>query len=72
MTEPRTELEKAEDALASFRNWMKSGQPYLPGVDFISNPGLDVHILSALEDFVRVKRVAEQSKPAKRVSLTEA
>lgn len=66
-----TELEKAQAAQAAFRQSMQNGHPCLPGVVFIENPGLDLLIEAALKDWVHTNTVAEQSKPAKRVSLTE-
>lgn len=71
MTEPRTDLEKAQGVLDQFKLNKAAGHPWLPGADFISNPGLDLYIEAALEGWVHAKRAAEQSKPAKRVSLTE-
>lgn len=64
-------LEDAEVAMRAFKRSVDEGHPWVPGGAFESNPGLEEHILRAFEDFVRVQRVAEQSKPAKRVSLTE-
>jgi len=65
-----TALEEAEAALATFKASMDEGHPWVPGGLFISNPGLDQHVLAAFHEFVRVRRVAEQAKPAKRVSLS--
>lgn len=66
-----SELDLAQSALAAYEASLEAGHPWLPGGMFASNPGLDQHILSAMHEFVRVKRVAEQAKPAKRVSLVE-
>ncbi len=66
-----TELEKAIEAQRAFKQSMQDGNPYLLDIVFIENPGLDLFIQAALEGWVHTKRVAEQSKPAKRVSLTE-
>lgn len=67
----RTDLEKAQGVLDQFKIDKAAGHPWLPGATFISNPGLDLYILAALEQWVHTTRVAEQSKPARRVSLTE-
>lgn len=66
-----TELEQAEMVLARFKESMEEGHPWVPGVAFVNNPGLDRHVLMALEDFARHHRALEQSKPAKRVSLSD-
>ena len=66
-----TKLEEAEAVLADFKRSMDEGHPWLPGNVFIRCEGLSQHIVGALEDFVRVQRVAEQAEPAKRVSLAE-
>lgn len=65
----KSKLERAEATLAAFKRNVDNGAPWLPGVEFINNPGLDKYIIGALEEFVRVQRVAEQSKPAKRESI---
>lgn len=66
-----TELEQAEATLANFKRSMQDGHPWVPGVAFVNNPGLDRYILNALEEF-RMLRALEQDKPAERVSLTES
>lgn len=66
-----TELEKAESTLAQFELAMNEGHPWLPGAFFNENPGLDSHIMNALDEWVRIKRIAEQAAPAKRVSLSD-
>lgn len=66
-----TKLESAEAILADFKMWMVKGHPWVPGAAFISNPGLDLFVQAALEGYAHTCRVAEQAKPAKRVSLTE-
>lgn len=43
---------EAEMALATYRRSMEDGHPWLPGGLFISNPGLDCHILAAMEAWV--------------------
>lgn len=65
-----TMLTNAEAALANYKRDLDEGHPWLPGHVFINNPGLGQHVLKAMEEFVRVQRVAEQAKPARRVSLT--
>jgi len=66
-----TKLEEAEAALVEFKRSVDSGHPWLPGGVFLKLPGLDQHIVRAFEDFVLKERIAEQVKPAKRVSLTD-
>lgn len=66
-----TALENAEAALDEFKHWMAEGHPWVPGLTFINNPGLDEHIRVALEEFVRLRKVEELAKPARRVSLTD-
>lgn len=72
MTEEKlTPFEQAESALETFKRSMEEGHPWVPGSLFISNPGLDLYILAALQGFLHAKQVAEQVKPARRVSLSE-
>lgn len=66
-----TKLETAKATQAEFKRGMQDGHPWLPGLAFINNPGLDLHIVAALESYVHKLEVEEQVKPAKRVSLTE-
>lgn len=66
-----TELEIAEAALREFERSVKEGHPWLPGGTFKSNPGLEIYIEEALGTWVRIKKVAEQVNPARRVSLSE-
>jgi hypothetical protein len=66
-----SKLEDAEATLADFERTLTEGHPWLPGAHFVRCPDLGSHILSALHEFVRVQRVAEQVKPAKRVSLSD-
>ena len=66
-----TDLEEAATALREFKRAMQEGHPWLPGGVFTKNPGLDLYIVAALEGFVHSRQVAEQSLPAKRVSLTD-
>lgn len=66
-----TKLEDAKAALAEFEKSVDAGYPWLPDSMFVDNPELVGHILGALHEFVRIQRAHEQSKPAKRVSLTE-
>ncbi len=67
-----TTLDDAKTALAEFERSVDEGHPWLPGASFIKTPGLDKHILAAMKEFVRVLQVAENAKPAVRVSLTES
>ena len=50
-----TPLDKAVAALEEFKSVSKSGHPWIPGVIFINNPGLDKHIQTALEAWVAKK-----------------
>jgi hypothetical protein len=59
-----TQLEAAESALAEFKRSMRSGHPWVPGVHFIKNPGLELYVQAALEGW------AEKHRPAKSVRRT--
>lgn len=68
-----TALEEAKTALNTFKQTMAEGHPWMSGASFINNPGLDQHILAALEEFVRIQTVTKQalSRSARRVSLSD-
>lgn len=51
-----TPFEQAESALATFKASMRDGHPWVPGGLFISNPGLDLYILAALQGWVEANR----------------
>jgi hypothetical protein len=63
-----TPLEQAEKTLLSFRRWMEEGHPWVPGTDFINNPGLDLYIQAALVAYVHDRQTTEQSQPDRRPS----
>jgi hypothetical protein len=48
--------ERAEEALAQFKRTVQEGHPWLPGLTFILNPGLDLYIVAALEKWAEDQR----------------
>lgn len=64
-------LEEAKAVLEDFKRVLNEGHPWLPGNVFIRCPGLDLYVQAALEGFVYDRQVAENAKPAKRVSLSD-
>lgn len=46
------EVKRAEEALAYFRRTVGEDSPWVPGILFSTNPGLDLYITAALERWV--------------------
>jgi hypothetical protein len=54
--EVQMSVEQAEAALREFKRTVQEGHPWVPGLIFILNPGLDLYIMAALERWAEDQR----------------